>query len=159
MRIAVDELFVNRLQAMLFVEETLANDVLPLFYEHVHGSDLKYGIERHTLETKEHAVALRGMLHDLGAPSEPVVSPVLLGLMSEHDALMEEFPTDSMHAWLIAQGEHVEIAAYTWLRSTANALGHEAMALRLQEILEQEEYALELAEKALAKHLAETVTD
>jgi ferritin-like metal-binding protein YciE len=61
-----------------------------------------------------------------------------------------------MHAGLIAQGEHLEIAAYTWLRSTANALGEEDMALRLQEILEQEEYALELAEKALAKNLAET---
>jgi ferritin-like metal-binding protein YciE len=153
----VDELFVRRLRAMLFVEETLANEILPLFYEHVHATDLKYGLDRHTLETKAHARAVRSILHDLGVAAEPVESPALLGLKAEHDALMEEFPNDLMHAGVIAQGEHLEIAAYTWLRSTANALGHEDVALRLQGILEQEEYALELAEKALAKILAEKV--
>ena len=145
----------RRLQTMLFVEERLAREILPLFYEHVHATDLKYGLERHLLETKKHAVAVRAILHDLGAEAEPVKSPVLLGLEVEHDELMKDFPTDAMHAGLIAQSEHLEIAAYTELRSTANALGHEQVALRLQEILEQEEYALELAEKALAKILAE----
>jgi ferritin-like metal-binding protein YciE len=150
-----DGLFVRRLRTMLFVEETLANEVLPLFREHVHGSDLQHGLDRHLLETKAHAVAVRSLLHDLGFAAEPVEDPVLLGLMAEHDRLMQLYPNDAMHAGLIAQGEHLEIAAYTWLRSTANALGEEDLALRLQEILEQEEYALELAEKALAKHLAE----
>ena len=151
----MDELFVHRLRTMLFVEETLAREILPLFYEHVHATDLKYGIERHTLETKAHARAVRSILHDLGAETEAIESPVLLGLMREHDELMEQFPTDAMHAALIAQSEHLEIAAYTWLRSTANHSGEEEIALRLQEILEQEEYALELTEKALAKILAE----
>jgi ferritin-like metal-binding protein YciE len=140
---------------MLFVEETLAREILPLFYEHVHATDLKYGIERHTMETKSHARTVRGILHQLGADAEPVESPVLLGMQAEHADLMQEFPTDAMHAGLIAQSEHLEIAAYTELRSTANALGEPDIALRLQEILEQEEYALELAEKALAKILAE----
>jgi ferritin-like metal-binding protein YciE len=58
---------------------------------------------------------------------------------------------------VIGQIEHLEIAAYTELRSLANALGEEDVAIRLQEILEQEQYALELAEKALAKVLAEHV--
>ena len=43
------------------------------------------------------------------------------------------------------------------MRSLANALGEEDVGIRLQEILEQEQYALELAEKATAKILAETV--
>ena len=153
----MDGLFVYRLRTLLFVEETLAGEVLPLFREHVRSNDLEYGLDRHLLETKAHAVAVRSMLHDLGVDAEPVQDPVLLGLMAEHDRLMELFPNDAMHAGLIAQAEHLEIAAYTWLRSTANALGEEEMALRLQEILEQEEYALELAEKALAKVLAERV--
>jgi len=155
--VVVDGLFVHRLRTMLFVEETLAGEVLPLFREHVHGSNLKYGLDRHLLETKAHAVAVRSMLHDLGVEANPVEDPVLLGLMTEHERLMQLFPNDAMHAGLIAQGEHLEIAAYTWLRSTANALGEEELAMRLQEILEQEEYALELTEKALAKFLAERV--
>jgi ferritin-like metal-binding protein YciE len=153
--VGVDELFVNRLRTMLFVEETLAAEVLPLFHEHVRASDLKYGLERHLLETKAHARAVRAILHELGADTDPITSPVLLGLMREHDELMEQFPTDTMHAALIAESEHLEIAAYTWLRSTANHAGEAELALRFQEILEQEEYALELAEKALAKILAE----
>lgn len=152
---AVRDLFVRRLQTMLFVEERLANELLPLFHEHVDGSDLRYGLERHLIETKEHARAVRAILHELGAEAAPVESAALLGLEAEHDELMQRFPTDAMHAGVIAQGEHLEIAAYTWLRSTANELGEEEIALRLQEILEQEQYALELAEKALAKHLAE----
>jgi ferritin-like metal-binding protein YciE len=156
--VVVRELFVRRLQTVLFVEETLGNEFLPLVHEHVHGNDLRYGLERHLIETKEHARAVRAILHELGAEAEPVESKALLGLAAEHDELMHDFPTDAMHAAVIAQGEHLEIAAYTWLRSTANALGDEDIALRLQEILEQEEYALELAQKALAKHLAERVT-
>jgi ferritin-like metal-binding protein YciE len=153
----VDDLFVQRLRTMLFVEETLADEILPLFYDHVQATDLQYGLERHTLETKAHARRVRSILHDLGVAAEPAVSPALLGLKAEHDVLMETFPNDRMHAGVIAQAEHLEIAAYTWLRSTANALGHADLALRLQEILEQEEYALELTEKALAKILAEKV--
>lgn len=157
------ELFAHRLRTMLFVEETLEGEILPLLYDHVHATDLKYGIERHQLETAQHVRTVRAILHLLGAASEPEESPALLGLKAEHDALMKQIDLDRhevvdlMHAGVIAQSEHLEIAAYTELRSTANALGEEDVALRLQEVLEQEEYALELAEKALAKILAEKI--
>jgi ferritin-like metal-binding protein YciE len=59
----------------------------------------------------------------------------------------------------LARTEHLEIASYTFLRSVANALGEEDIGVRLTEILEQEEYALELVEKATVKILAETVTN
>ena len=153
------ELFVHRLHQMLWVEETLAKEILPMLRDHVHSTGLTYGLERHELETKQHALTVRGILHLIGERGEPQQSRALLGLKAEHDALMEEFPTDAMHAALIAQGEHLEIAAYTALRSMANALGEEDIAMRLTEILEQEEYALELVHKATAKILAETVTN
>lgn len=157
------ELFAHRLRMMLFVEEKLADEILPLLYEHVHASGLKYAVERHQLETAQHVRTVRGILHLLGERAEPEESPALLGLKAEHDALMASIDTaqhdvvDLMHAGVIAQSEHLEIAAYTELRSTANALGAEDVAIRLQEILEQEQYALELAEKAMAKILAEQV--
>jgi ferritin-like metal-binding protein YciE len=157
------ELFVHRLQTMLWVEETLAREILPMLRDHVHSTGLVYGLERHELETKQHALEVRGILHLIGAKGHPLESEALLGLKPEHDRLMEELDlgrhavSDLMHAGVISQSEHLEIAAYTALRSLANALGEEDVAMRLQEILEQEQYALELVEKELAKLLAERV--
>lgn len=159
------ELFVHRLQTMLWVEETLAREILPMLRDHVHSTGLVYGLERHELETKQHALEVRGILHLVGARGEPQESEALLGLKAEHDRLMGEVDpgrhavSDLMHAGVIAQNEHLEIAAYTELRSLANALGEEDVAMRLQEILEQEQYALELVEKELAKLLAEHVAN
>jgi ferritin-like metal-binding protein YciE len=154
----VRELFIHRLHQMLWVEQRLADEILPLFYDHVHAADLKYGLERHLLETRQHVTTVRTVLNLLGERQDGIESPALLGLKAEHDSLMEDYPTDLMHCDVIAANEHLEIAAYTWLRSTANALGEEDIAMRLTEILEQEEYALELVHKATVKILAETVT-
>jgi ferritin-like metal-binding protein YciE len=59
----------------------------------------------------------------------------------------------------LAKVEHLEIAAYTWLRSAANALGEEDVGMRLTEVVEQEQYALELVQKETAKLLAENVAN
>jgi ferritin-like metal-binding protein YciE len=146
------ELFIHRLQQMLWVEEQLADEILPLLYDHVHAIDLKYGIERHLLETKQHALTVRVCLNAVGAKQDPVEDPVVVA--SAH----EPAQSDLAIAALLARNEHLEIASYTWLRSVANALGEDDVGIRLTEVLEQEEYALELVHKATAKILAETVT-
>ncbi len=157
------ELFAHRLRTMLWVEERLAGEILPMLYDHVHAIDLKLGIERHILETQGHVRTLRSALHLLGTSEQPQESAALLGLEAEHDVLMEavdlerEDVVDLMHAAVIGQSEHQEIAAYESLVATAQALGEEEIAAMLQEILEQEEYALELVEKAATKLLAEQV--
>jgi ferritin-like metal-binding protein YciE len=138
---------------MLWVEQTLANEVLPLVYERVDGVGLKYGVERHQLETKQHVMTVRTCLNLIGERQEGIESPALLGLREE---LGE---TDLELADFLAKSEHLEIAAYTWLRSAANALGEEDIAMRLTEVLEQEQYALELVEKETAKLLAENVAN
>jgi ferritin-like metal-binding protein YciE len=148
---------------MLWVEERLAEEILPTLYDHVHAVDLKLGIERHIVETQGHVRTLRSALHLLGTSEVPEESAALLGLKAEHDSLLElideerEDVVDLMHADVIAQSEHHEIAAYESLVSTAQALGEEEVAAMLQEVLEQEEYALELAKKAATKLLAENV--
>jgi ferritin-like metal-binding protein YciE len=157
------ELFAHRLRTMLWVEQRLVDEILPMLYDHVHAVDLKYGIERHMLETRQHVRTLQTVLHLLGESAHPEESPALLGLEAEHDALMKLVDRDRpdvvdlMHAEVVAQSEHQEIAAYDSLVSTAHALGEEEIASMLREILEQEQYALELAEKAAAKLLAEKV--
>jgi ferritin-like metal-binding protein YciE len=157
------ELLAHRLRTMLWVEGRLADELLPLLYDHVHHVELKLGIERHILETQGHVRTVRSALHLLGASEQPEKSPALLGLEAEHHALMQavdqerEDVVDLLHADVIMQGEHQEIAAYESLIAVAQALGEEEIAAMLQEILEQEHYALELAEKAATKLLAEKV--
>jgi ferritin-like metal-binding protein YciE len=157
------DLFAHRLRTMLWVEQQLAEQILPELYEHVHAVDLKLGLERHLVETGRHVRTLQRILHLLGGSAKPEESAALLGLKAEHDALLKAIDekrqdvVDLLHAQVVAQSEHLEIAAYESLVATANALGEEEIALQLQEVLEQEEFALELAEKALAKLLAEQV--
>jgi ferritin-like metal-binding protein YciE len=143
------DLFVERLHQMLWIEHALADEILPLVYERVHAIDLKYEVERHQRETKQHVMTIRTCLNHLGERQDGIESPALLGLvqeLGEGDLPLADF---------LMKAEHLEIAAYTWLRSTANALGEEDLALRLTGVLEQEEYALELVQKATAKILAE----
>jgi len=73
-------------------------------------------------------------------------------LPEEGEDLIDVFHTD-----VIARTEHVEIAAYNGLYHLAKALGEDEVASLLRENLEQEEHALEQAEHALAKLLAEKV--
>jgi ferritin-like metal-binding protein YciE len=141
--------FVERLRRMLWIEEWLAHELLPALREQATSNDLQHGIDHHLLETRQHALTVRTILTLLGESHDPRPSEAVPALAGE---LVET--TD-----LLMHIEHVEIAAYTALRSTANALGEDDIALRLTEILEQEQYALELVEKATAKLLAERVTN
>ena len=144
------ELLVDRLRRMLWVEERLHDEVLPAALDRARANDLRYGIERHIVETKEHVLAVRTILMLLGEKQVGADEPALE---------VELGDTDLELCAALARTEHLEIASYTFLRSLANAHGEEDIGVRLTEILEQEEYALELVEKATAKILAETVTN
>ena len=157
------ELFEARLRQMLFVELKLADEVLPQLLEQAGADDLRYAFERHLGETRKHAVAVGDILADLGADTTPEESPALLGLVAEHEQLMAriEAPghlvSDLAHAAAAAATEHLEMSAYDLLASMAEALGEEEIAIRLRELMEQEELALELVERASTKLLAEKV--
>src|SRR3954451_3117232 len=157
------ELFVHRLRTMLWVEQRLADEVLPAMYDHVHSGDLKYGIERHLFETRRHVRTLERILYLLGGPGRPEESSALLGLKAEHEYLMQtvdlerEDVVDLMHVDVLAAGEHLELAAYETLVAMAHALGEEEAAVLLEEIRGQEEHALEMVTRAGVKLLAERV--
>ena len=84
------ELFEARLRQMLFVELTLAEEVLPELLEQSGSTDLRYAFERHLVETRGHVETLRDILSDLDAHAEPDQSPALLGLVKEHEELALE---------------------------------------------------------------------
>ena len=156
------ELFAQQLRRMLWVEQTQAEEILPELYDRIHAVDLRLTVERHILETQQHVRALEIILHQLGEAARPEESAALQGLTQERDLLLtvvdgERHLADLAHAEAITRSEHLEIAAYAALHAIANALGEEEIAAKLQELLEQEGFALELAERATAKLLAEKV--
>ncbi|HEU5215507.1 MAG TPA: DUF892 family protein [Gaiellaceae bacterium] len=157
------DLLAARLRQMLWIELRLSGEVLPRLLELAHATDLKHGFGRHLLETESHVSTVRGILRELEAPHEPEESPAFEGLVEEHRQLLEQIPEDDRlvrdlaHAEAAAATEHLETAAYDSLAGLAEALGEEAIALRLREVMEQEELALELVGRSRAKLLAEKV--
>lgn len=157
------ELLAGRLRQMLWVELKLAEEVLPQLLGQAQASDLRKGFERHLLETRGHVDTLRHVLQVLEVPAEPVESPALKGLVQEHEQLVGQVVEeghllqDLARAQAAAAAEHIEMAAYDALASLAEALGEEAVAIRLREAMEQEEFALEEVGRATAKLLAEQV--
>jgi ferritin-like metal-binding protein YciE len=157
------KLFLHGLRTMLWVELKLAEEVLPELYDHVHAVDLKWALERHQLETEGQVKNLRRAFELLHEPGDPEESPAMVGLEKEHDVVLKALDrerqdlVDLFHTDVIARSEHLEIAAYNGLYHLAKALGEGEVAALLRENLEQEEHALEQAEHALAKLLAEKV--
>jgi ferritin-like metal-binding protein YciE len=156
-------LLASRLRQMLWIELQLSEKVLPELREQAHASDLRWAFERHLLETEKHAETLRDVLHELQVPADPAESPAFEGLVDEHEQLVEQIPEehellrDLACAQSAAATEHLEMAAYRSLASLAETLGEETVAIRLREVMEQEELALEQVERATAKLLAEKV--
>jgi ferritin-like metal-binding protein YciE len=157
------ELLAVCLRQMLWIERQLAYDVLPRLREQAHAPDLRAGFGRHLLETESHVSTVRDVLADLRVPAEPEESPGFRGLVAEHEQLVgrvaedDHLLRDLAHAVSALATEHLELAAYESLVSLAESLGEEEVGIRLREVLEQEEFALEQVENAMAKLLAEKV--
>ncbi|MBV8258079.1 MAG: DUF892 family protein [Actinobacteria bacterium] len=146
------DLFVTQLRTAVWVEQALADEVLPDLIDRVGDPELARRLERHLGETREHVRVVRAVLHERAGSIEPLESPALLGLLAEHERLPE---SDLAHCAAAAASEHLELALYESLASTAEALGEEAVGLALRELMEQESFALEELSRSRAKLLAE----
>ena len=157
------ELLAARLRQMLWIELQLSEKVLPELRDKAHATDLQWALERHLLETEGHVTTLRHVLDELQVPAEPDESRAFQGLVEEHEQLLKRVSDgdvllgDLAHAESAAATEHLEMAAYDSLSTLAEALGEETIAIRLREVMEQEELALELVGRCRAKLLAEKV--
>src|SRR5256885_11664573 len=155
------ELLAALLRQMVWIEQKLAEEVLPELSERARSPDLKRGFDRHRLETEGHVRTVRDVLDDLDLPGEPEESPAFRGLVAEHEQLAgcAESPlmADLAHAVAALAAEHLEMATYEALVSLAESAGEEEIGIRLRGVLEQEEFAREQVEGAMTKLLAEKV--
>ena len=157
------QLFVHHLKSMLFVEQTLVDEVLPELLGNVRNPDLKGDIEHHLEETRQHVRNLQEVFQMLGEPAEASKSEVLNGLGKEYHETLELIEGDPalkdlFHTSVIAKNEHVEIAAYNGLIEMAKELDEDEIANLLNENLDQEEEALKKAEKGMKKILKQEVS-
>jgi ferritin-like metal-binding protein YciE len=156
------QLFVNELQAMLYVEQKLANEVLPELVNEVSNSDLKQDLSHHIDETKQQVANLERVFELLGEEPKPDKSHVVDGLTAQHDKVVKNIETnevrDFFDACAAAKTEHLEIAAYDGLITSAESLGDSEIVTLLEENLDQEKAALKKAEKAAETIAKETAT-
>src|ERR671937_2334150 len=156
------DLFVNELKAMLYVEQRLADEVLPELATEVSDSDLKQSLREHHEETKRHVANVERIFELLGEEPKPDKSHAVDGLVAQHDKVAKNIESpqlrDCFDAGAAAKTEYLEIAAYESLITTAESLGETEIVSLLEENLDDEKNALKQAQKAGEKLAKETAT-
>jgi ferritin-like metal-binding protein YciE len=158
-------LFLHRLRQMLWIEETLARETLPRLREQAHANHLAWALDRHLLETEGHVRNLGRVFVAVGERAHALESVAFRGLEAEAEELLasagdDRFLGDLALIDAVMHSEHLEVAGYEGLVHLAQALEagvFQDVVYLLRTNLEQDAYALEELERALAKLLAEKI--
>ena len=142
---------------MLYVEQTLAEEVLPKLREQVDERHFREAVEEHIVHTREHVANVQTVFVVLEAKVEVGKSPPLDGLTRQHEELAHRIAgsevRDLFHASSAAHTEHLEISAYHSLITLAALLGEPRAVQLLEHNLRQEEDVLEKVEKVIPERL------
>jgi ferritin-like metal-binding protein YciE len=144
---------------MLWVERTLAFEVLPKLYDEVRSQKLAQVVADHLAQTKEHATRLEQVFRAVDAePSSNLNAPVEK-LAQQHDELaqkiVDERLADAFHAAAAATTEHHELAGYDALLALSAAVGLGDARELLEQNRKEEEQALEKLEQELERLVKE----
>lgn len=141
------QLLVTELQGMLYVERKQAEEVLPALKKEVESNELKQRFEHHLEETRRHVSNLERAFELLGENAKADKSHAIDGLVAQHDKVMKNIQSphlrDVFDAGAAAKTEHLEIAAYESMITTAESLGEHEIVSLLEENLDQEKHTLQ----------------
>ena len=134
------KLFLHELGDILYAETVLVK-ALPKLAQEASDDELRAGFEAHLEETRQHVANVEQAFEALGETPKAERCPGIEGIKKEHDQFMQEEQPSKDVADLFLTGagartEHYEIAAYTGLVISANALGETECASLLSENLE-----------------------
>ena len=156
------QLFVNELKAMLYVEQRLADDVLPELADEITNQEFKQNVRHHLDETRQHVATLERVFELLGEQPKADKSHAVDGLVAQHDKVVKNIESNELRdifdASAAAKTEHLEIAAYESLITTAESLGDSEIVTLLEENLDQEKHTLKEVEKVSERLAKETTT-
>jgi ferritin-like metal-binding protein YciE len=144
------ELFLHELGDILYVENKLAEEVLPKLIGEVEDPEFKRGLEKHLKQTRGHVQNVKRVFQELNENPKAEECIGFEGLKREHEKLAADSSpalSDFLAAGAAARTEHYEIAAYEALRRMAKALAEDKAVVLLDENLKQEKETLKEVEK------------
>ena len=156
------DLLVTALTEMLYVERKLADEVLPELKSEIKTPEFKQGVDRHLRETMHHAENLERAFELLGEQPKADKSQSLDGLVAQRGKVIKQIKSDHLrelfNAGAAAKTEHLEIAAYESMITTAETLGQSELVELLEENLADEKDTLKEVEKVAQTLSKETTT-
>jgi ferritin-like metal-binding protein YciE len=120
----------------LWIERTLAHDLLPEMHRQSDSELLATALAEHLEETRAHAQALEEIFLELGAEPTAAASRALAGLSEDDVTVVEPRLSDLRLIDRAARVEHLELAVYESLRALVDDD-------RLARIYDDERHALE----------------
>ncbi|HSC49820.1 MAG TPA: DUF892 family protein [Gaiellaceae bacterium] len=152
------DLFLQLLAQMLWIERTLAFEVLPELHRQVRSESLAEAVEQHLEQTHGHVATVETAFRTLGAEPASARSAAVAGLKEEHEELAGKISdprlADLFHAGAAIATEHAELAGYEQLLELARALGRTDLEQALEQNRADEEETLRRLQ-ALAAALRE----
>jgi len=153
--------FLDELRDSYDAEKQLTK-ALPKLAKAATSPELRQAFESHLEETRGHVERLEQVFELLDEKAKGQHCDGIAGIIEEGGSVMgEDFDESTMDACLIASGqraEHYEMAAYGTLVAWARAMGHEEVAVLLEETLNEEKAADEkltqLAESGINEEAA-----
>ena len=142
---SMEKLLVEGLQEMYYTEQQLV-DALETLSQQTSNDAASQAFSDHREETQGHVDRLEQVFEAMGEEPQTREERVVDALIQEHEEFASENDGDILDRYNAAVGqktEHYEIAAYGNLTSLAGKLGYDEAADLLEEILREEENALE----------------
>ncbi|NNE78137.1 MAG: ferritin-like domain-containing protein [Pricia sp.] len=137
----LEELFKHQLKDLYSAEKQLI-EALPKMVKNANDDKLKKAFESHLEETKNQKKRLEEICDELNIEPTGEKCKAMEGLIKEAESFIDEAEDDDvMDAGLIAEAqrvEHYEIAGYGTAVRYAKELGHDAIADKLQDTLDEE---------------------
>src|SRR5215213_10277646 len=159
----IEELLVEQLRDLLNAEGQLVK-ALPKMVKSARTQSLKFALEHHLEETKEHVEGLKEVFALVGTPANGKPCKGMEGLIAEGEEVIEEgqeLDDAAADLALIAAAqkvEHYEISAYGTARTMAGQVGLPAVAELLNRSLAEEEIADNLMTQLARELMSESRT-
>jgi ferritin-like metal-binding protein YciE len=157
------DMLLHDMREMLYVEQTLADQVLPQIAQEAQARQLCDGIEQHQRQTQDHVRNLERCFELMGAESRPEPSHAMDGMKQDHDQLVSNIQRqelrDLFDAESVAKTEHMEIAAYNAMIMMAQQMGQDEVHQLLRQNCDQDRQSLEQIERMaqqMGKQIAQT---
>lgn len=135
------DLFEHELKDLYSAESQLM-EALPKLKKNAKDDKLKEAFEKHLKETEGHKKRLEEICDQLGIKPTGEKCKAMEGLVKEAESfLKEDLESDVVDAGLIAEAqrvEHYEISGYGTAVRFAKELGHDDIASKLQQTLDEE---------------------